>query len=148
LRSRLCPLQSTIPPAVVCIDEIQRLLRAVGSRFIENGFVNSPEGRLLLFWPVPAWEDYVNLGVNEIRLYGAESLQVVRRLRAMLKELIRDLPPSRTPALLEQLQAIDQLSKESFHASLDKGASTVPDDQGLGSPKVFTDTVYDSEPSE
>jgi len=36
---------------------------------------------------VHGWEDYLTLGVAEIRQYGATSIQVVRALRATLETL-------------------------------------------------------------
>ena len=39
---------------------------------------------LRLTFPVPTWEDYLALSFDEIRQYGATSVQVVRRLRAAL----------------------------------------------------------------
>ncbi len=41
----------------------------------------------------------MTLAVSEIRQYGEGSLQVIRRLRAMLEHLIRELPEARRPPL-------------------------------------------------
>jgi uncharacterized membrane protein len=38
-----------------------------------------------------SWEEYLALGVTEIREDGSSSIQVVRRMRAMLEELRRDV---------------------------------------------------------
>jgi uncharacterized membrane protein len=42
------------------------------------------KGALGLIFPIPTWEDYLTLGFDEIRHYGATSVQVMRRLRAAL----------------------------------------------------------------
>ena len=54
-----------------------------------------------LVYRTPAWEDFVRLAVTEIRQFGGESIQIARRLRAMLEDLIQTLPGERT-ALLRQ----------------------------------------------
>ena len=43
--------------------------------------------------PVRTWPDILPLGVTEIREYGGDSVQVVRRLHALLEELRRPGPP-------------------------------------------------------
>jgi uncharacterized membrane protein len=43
--------------------------------------------------PARSWEDYLTLAVNEIREYGTGSLQIMRRLRAMLEELHDEVRP-------------------------------------------------------
>ena len=42
------------------------------------------DGVLRLIFPMPIWEDYLVLAFDEIRHYGAGSVQVVRRLRSAL----------------------------------------------------------------
>jgi hypothetical protein len=36
---------------------------------------------------IPNWEDFVHLAFTEIRFYGAENMQIARRLRAMIVNL-------------------------------------------------------------
>jgi uncharacterized membrane protein len=55
------------------------------------------------------WEDYVHLAVDEIRMAGAGSPQVARRLRAALQELLTIAPPERQVALKEQLDLLMDL---------------------------------------
>jgi uncharacterized membrane protein len=38
------------------------------------------------------WVDYLSLGFDEIRYYGADSLQVIRRLRELYADLLRLCP--------------------------------------------------------
>jgi hypothetical protein len=45
------------------------------------------------------WEDFVQLAVTEIRHFGGASIQVNRRLRAMLENLIQTLPERETVLL-------------------------------------------------
>ena len=41
-------------------------------------------GAIRVTFPVPTWQDYLALSFDEIRQFGATSVQVVRRLRAAL----------------------------------------------------------------
>jgi uncharacterized membrane protein len=50
---------------------------------------------LRLTFPTPTWEDYLSLAFDEIRFYGATSLQVMRRLRTALFDLASGVPPQR-----------------------------------------------------
>ena len=45
------------------------------------------------------WEDIVMLGLTEIREFGATSVQVMRRLRALLEELLATVRPEHRAAI-------------------------------------------------
>ena len=49
------------------------------------------------------WEDFLALGVTEIRDYGATGIQVGRRLRALLEELLEAVRPEYRPAVEDEL---------------------------------------------
>ncbi len=80
---------------VLAIDQIHQLLRNVGGRELDDDRVRDASGRVRLVYRTPAWEDFVRLAVTEIRHFGGESIQIARRLRAMLEDLIRTLPGER-----------------------------------------------------
>src|SRR5262249_11976725 len=83
----LSPAINDPTTAVLAIDQIHHLLREVGKRYLGHGRETDQAGRLRLIYPTPGWEDFVQLGTTEIRQYGRDSIQVQRRLRAMLKDL-------------------------------------------------------------
>jgi transposase len=58
------------------------LLRRLGGRDLDAGHAFDANGDLRLIFPMPRWEDYLVLAFDEIRHYGADSVQVVRRLRS------------------------------------------------------------------
>ena len=62
------------------------------------------KGNLRLMYRTPNWEDFVHLAVTEIRQYGRDSIQIMRRLTAMLENLIETLPDCRAPLLRQQLK--------------------------------------------
>ena len=50
---------------------------------------------------MPTWQDYLNLSFDEIRVFGADSIQVLRRLRAALTGLAEFVTiPDRRDAVL------------------------------------------------
>src|SRR5262245_244201 len=87
----LSPAINDPTTACLALDQIYYLLLKVGGRQLDEGLVRDEEGRVRLVYRTPNWEDFVQLAVTEIRLFGGSSIQIVRRLRAMLQELIETL---------------------------------------------------------
>ena len=118
--------------AVLAIDQLQRLLRRVGSRNLQNEFIADAAGHPRIIFRTPDWEDFVQLACTEIRHNGAESIQVVRRLRAMLENLIQALPEHRHPVLRRELNLLELAIKRAYVFSEDLALACVPDSQGMG----------------
>ena len=118
--------------AVLVIDQLHRLLRRVGGRQLRNEVICDAVGRLRVIFPTPNWEDFVHLACTEIRLCGAGSIQVARRLRAMLENLIKTLPEQRHPALRQELNLLDRTVEKAYVLADDLALARVPDSQGLG----------------
>jgi uncharacterized membrane protein len=72
------------------------------------------------------------LAVSEIRHYGGGSIQVDRRLRAMLEHLIRELPGDRRPPLEEELALLGGAVRRAFEDEADRKRAAVADYQGVG----------------
>lgn len=79
--------------AVQALDQVHGLLRVISGRRLGPDTYLDADGRPRVFESVPRWEDFVALGVDEIRREGGELLQVSRRLRAMLDDLLEAAPP-------------------------------------------------------
>ncbi len=94
--------------AVQALDRIHDLLRRLANREIPSP-VRSIDGRVRLVLPRPSWDDYVHLGLEEIRLAGASQVQVIRRLRALLDDLETDTPHDRQRVLREERRNLDLL---------------------------------------
>jgi uncharacterized membrane protein len=122
--------------AVLAIDQLQRLLQRVGNRDLRNELITDGAGRLRLIFRTPNWEDFVHLSCTEIRHNGAESIQVARRLRAMIETLIQTLPEHRNPALRHQLKLLDLSVERLYVFSDDLALARIADSQGLGSSGV------------
>lgn len=118
--------------AVLAIDQLHRLLRAAGLRFLLGDVVTDADGEVRVILRTPNWEDFVQLTFREIRSCGAGSFQITRRLRAMGENLIKTLPEYRHPALRTELELLDRTIDMEFAFPEDAALARVADAQGLG----------------
>jgi uncharacterized membrane protein len=128
----LSPAINDPTTAVLALDQIHHLLRDVGGRDLATGQVRDGAGRLRLVYRTPDWEDFVRLAVTEIRHFGGESIQVARRLRAMLENLIQTLPESRAALLRQELTLLHRSAERFFTEPEDRVLADVSDFQGVG----------------
>jgi uncharacterized membrane protein len=128
----LSPAINDPTTAVLALDRIHHLLRNLGGRRLDDGRIRDADGRLRLTYRTPDWEDYVQLAITEIRQFGAESIQVVRRLRAMLEDLIQTLPEHRTQLLQDELKLLHRSTERFFTEPEDRALADVSDFQGVG----------------
>jgi uncharacterized membrane protein len=118
--------------AVLALDQIHHLLRTVGGRNLDDGRACDAAGKLRLVYRTPDWDDFVRLAVTEIRHFGGASIQINRRLRAMLENLIQTLPQERAPILREELQLLHRGAERLFPEPADRALAEVSDFQGVG----------------
>ncbi|HJS56860.1 MAG TPA: DUF2254 domain-containing protein [Vicinamibacteria bacterium] len=128
----LSPAINDPTTAVLAIDQLHHLLRNVGTRELDTGLVRDGEKRLRLIYRTPNWEDFVDLAATEIRHFGATSIQVARRQRAMLEDLITALPSARHPPLHEELRLLRSSAERAFSDAEDRARAELGDAQGLG----------------
>ncbi len=105
---------------MLALDQIENLLRQVGLRRLDTGLVRDSAGQLRLVYRTPDWGDFVGLAVTEIRQFGANSTQVVRRIRAMLENLILLLPPHRSSVLRQELDLLKSTVDQGFAVAQDR----------------------------
>jgi uncharacterized membrane protein len=124
--------------AVLAIDQLHRLLRVVGKRSLRTDEIEDGSGRLRVILRTPNWEDFVHISFREIRQCGAGSIQIARRLRAAIENLIQSLPEHRHDALRAELTLLDRaiVSKHPFPEDL--ALARIPDSQGLGGSAAST----------
>ena len=118
--------------AVLAIDQLHRLLRDVGKRQLRREEFLDRAGERRLIFRTPNWEDFVHVACTEIRSCGAGSVQVARRLRAMLDNLIATLPAHRHEALVEERRRLDDMLGSLYKLPEDLALARIPDSQGLG----------------
>ena len=128
----LSPAINDPTTAVLAIDQLHRLLRLVGKRSLRDDEITDNTGQPRVIFHSPDWEDFVHITFREIRYCGAGSLQIARRLRAMIENLMQTLPEHRHPALREELELLDHVLKGAHPIPKDLALARIPDSQGLG----------------
>jgi uncharacterized membrane protein len=118
--------------AVLAIDQLHRLLRSAGTRNLRTDQILNRDGKLRVIFRNPNWEDFVHLAFTEIRFYGAENMQIARRLRAMIINLTDTLPAQDHPALRKELELLDRTLEKLYVLPEDLNLARIPDSQGLG----------------
>ncbi len=88
--------------ATQVIDQIHDLLRRLAVRHIPSPQRVDDSGALRVIVPAPDWADHVDLAVDEIRISGGGSIQVVRALRRMLDDLETVVPDGRRAVIRRQ----------------------------------------------
>ena len=135
----LSPAINDPTTAVLALDQVHHLLRNVGMRRLDTGLLRDRDGRLRLVYRTPDWEDFVELALTEIRHYGAGSIQVARRLRGLLVDLIVALPPERHAALRSELRQLQRMVARAFDDPEDRARAERGDSQGIGGHKRHAD---------
>jgi len=128
----LSPAINDPTTAVLALDQVHRLLRVVGKRQLRGEAVTDDAGQTRVIFRTPNWEDYVHVACNEIRACGASNLQVARRLRAMLLNLVQSLPSNRHAVVEQELDQLDRAIEGLYSLPGDLALARIPDTQGLG----------------
>jgi uncharacterized membrane protein len=128
----LSPAINDPTTAVLALDQLHRDLLYLGRRELSSGSATDDSGKVRLVYPTPQWEDFVALATNEIRLFGANSLQLARRLHAMLEHLAGALPEPRRPLLREELAMLQRAVERAFPDERDRIRAHTSDLQGIG----------------
>jgi len=134
----LSPAVNDPTTAVQALDQIEDLLIRLGRRRLEIGAFRDVQGNLRLLMQFPAWEDFLRLSFDEIRFYGATSIQVMRRMKALVNQSISLLPEERRPALRYWQERLQSTVERTFSDTQDKLDASHEDLQGLGSSRRTT----------
>jgi uncharacterized membrane protein len=129
----LSPAINDPTTAVQALDQIEDLLLRLGRCRLEIGTFRDAAGNNRLVMSFPAWDDFLSLSFDEIRFYGATSIQVMRRMKAVVNELIAMLPEERQPALRSWQERVRLTVERSFVDRMDRLEASAEDRQGLGS---------------
>jgi uncharacterized membrane protein len=121
--------------AVQALDHLGNVLRLLGATPLHGPLTfRDAEGTPRLLMPGRTWADYLTLAVTEIREYGSTSIQVMRRLRAMLEDLQESVRPEHRPAVDTEIAKLDATIATGFAGSVDKDQARARDRQGIGGP--------------
>lgn len=131
----LSPAINDPTTAVQALDQIQDLLVRLSQRHLDIGSCRDSDGTLRLVVPFPAWEDFLRLAFDEICACGATSVQVMRRMNALISDLIRAVPEERRQALTYWEGRLRATIARSFADGEERLEASIKDRQGLGVPR-------------
>jgi uncharacterized membrane protein len=118
--------------AVQAIDRIHDCLRQLVTRQFRSEHVRDEDGVVRVIVPRMSWNDYVRLAFEEIRLAGAGSPQVSRRVEAALTDLCAVAPPERRAVLDEQLDLLHSAVEDRHRDVRDTQMAAGGDTEGIG----------------
>ena len=129
----LSPAINDPTTAVQAIDQLEDLLRRLGRRSLADVHARDQKGIVRLIYPTPNWEDFLSLSFDEIRQYGAGSVQVMRRLRSALAGVAETITDgSRIAAVERYVSHLDLVISRSPLDPEDRVVASQEDRQGLG----------------
>lgn len=137
----LSPAINDPTTAVQALDQIEDLLIRLGRRRLEIGAFPDAQGTLRLLVTFPTWEDFLALAFDEIRFYGATSIQVMRRMMALVSELLSIMPEERRPAVRYWRERLQSTVASAFRDQEDILDASHEDRQGLGSSRRSPQSV-------
>ncbi len=118
--------------AVQAVDRLHDCLRQLARRPFPDGVHRDSAGQTRLTVPTMDWDDYVHLAFDEVRMAGAGSPQVSRRLKAALLDLISITPRDRLPVLEQQLDLLEAATAAALRDERDIDMALEPDRRGIG----------------
>jgi uncharacterized membrane protein len=118
---------------VQALHRLHEALRQLAVARLPSGRHYDDAGELRLLTREMTWEGYVRLAFDEVRMAGASSPQVARRLRAALEDLKAIAPADRHAILEHQLALLEAAVHRSFDDDEDVAAALIADTQGIGS---------------
>jgi uncharacterized membrane protein len=141
----LSPAINDPTSAVQVLNHLSDVLRLIGTIDVSSSrWEGDRDGRTGLVIPVRNWDEYLTLSTTEIREYGAGSIQVMRRMRAMLEELHDEVRSENRAAVEAELARLDATVLRTFGESVDLDRAGTGDTQGIGGRAVLRPRSRDS----
>lgn len=129
----LSPAINDPSTAVQVLDHIQSFLLQLGNSDLDIGKIGDKNGNIRVVYNTPRWDDYLQLGLAEIMLYGSSSIQVQRRLKSLLLSLKQAVPAERAETVNQFISHQKELVSSSFTNNLFRVWADIPDHEGIGS---------------
>jgi uncharacterized membrane protein len=131
----LSPAVNDPTTAVQVLDHLGEILRLIGTTDLAGrSRAKGEPGSGSVVMHARSWEDFLALSVTEIRAYGATGIQVGRRMRALLEELLETVRPEYRPAVEDELARLAATVDRVWAGSADLDRAVTPDRQGIGGP--------------
>jgi len=130
----LSPAINDPTTAVQVLDYLGGSLRVIGQadRSAPSWHPGAATGGVVV--PVRRFEDFLVLGVTEIREFGSTSIQVLRRMRAVLERLLQEVRAEDRGAVEAEITRLDATVAAAFSGSIDREWAGIADGEGLGGP--------------
>lgn len=142
----LSPAINDPTTAVQAIDQIEDLLRRLSRCNLDTCEACDTDGTPRVVLQMPSWDDYLSLAFDEIRQFGASSIQVMRRLRSALADLAEACPPERAPPIMSYLAHLDSSIDRSALDPQDRALARIEDRQGIGISRRIDDEEHADDP--
>lgn len=128
----LSPAVNDPTTAVEVLDGMETMLLALAWRDLDRGRIADTSGTVRLIVPNPSWDELLDLGVTEIRRYGASAPQVTRRLRALFDDLVNHAPDARRPAIDAQVERFERAVRAAVPDPAELAYALAADRTGIG----------------
>ena len=131
----LSPAVNDPTTAVQVLDHLGETLRLIGTTDLAGqSKARGEPGPGSVIMHARRWEDFLSLGVTEIRDYGATGIQVGRRMRGLLEELLETVRPEYRPAVEDELARLAATVQRVWAGAADLDRAVASDRQGIGGP--------------
>jgi len=132
----LSPAVNDPTTAVQVLDHLGDMLRLLGATQLPPPLAPDDVPSVGVVLRTRRWEDVVELSFTEIRQYGGSSVQVVRRLRALLEDLRGRVLPECRSAVEDELARLDATVAAHWSGTVDLDRASSADGQGIGGPRT------------
>ena len=130
----LSPAINDPTTAVQVLDYLGDSLRVIGQADRSAPSWHTGADKRGVVIPVRRWDDFLALAMTEIREFGSTSIQVMRRMRALLEKLSKEVREENRPAVEAEIKRLDATVAAAFSGSVDRDWAAIADGQGLGGP--------------
>lgn len=130
----LSPAVNDPTTAVQVLDHLGEMLRLLGATPLPAAIAPAAVPSTGVVVRTRRFEDVMELAFTEIREYGGSSVQVVRRLRALLEDLRGRVLPERRAAVEDELARLDATVAAHWSDTVDLDRARTADGQGIGGP--------------
>jgi uncharacterized membrane protein len=118
--------------AVQTLDRVEALLIRLYERHPGSTFVVDASGTPRGLVHAPTWIEYFELATTEVRIFGARSIQIHRRLRSLHERLLDITDGAARERVVAELAQLDREVAEDFSAPHDVELAMEPDRLGIG----------------
>jgi uncharacterized membrane protein len=132
----LSPAVNDPTTAVQALDQIEDLLIRLSALHLERGAYRDDDGVVRLMVHTSTWPDLLRLSLDEICACGATSVQVMRRMAALISDLIAVAPEERRLAVRDWETRLQLTIARSFTTADERSEASTEDRQGLGTPRA------------